>query len=83
MHILLFSILAFLLFRAFYRDREFNPLKSGLFAFILTSLYGALDEFHQYFTPLRNVDFFDWLGDTIGAAAVFIGALYFDAKRKP
>ncbi len=31
------------------------------------SLYGAVDEFHQYFIPSRTVDLFDWLADTMGA----------------
>lgn len=33
----------------------------------ITSLYGASDEFHQFFTPNRSVEIFDWLADTSGA----------------
>lgn len=33
----------------------------------ITSLYGASDEFHQFFTPNRSVDILDWLVDTAGA----------------
>lgn len=33
----------------------------------ITSLYGASDEFHQFFTPNRSVEIFDWLADTAGA----------------
>lgn len=33
----------------------------------ITSLYGASDEFHQFFTPNRSVETFDWLADTAGA----------------
>lgn len=33
----------------------------------ITSLYGMSDEFHQYFTPHRSVNIFDWLADTAGA----------------
>lgn len=35
----------------------------------ITSLYGASDEFHQFFTPNRSVETFDWLADTSGAVA--------------
>lgn len=35
----------------------------------ITSLYGLSDEFHQFFTPHRTVDVFDWLADTTGAIA--------------
>ncbi len=33
----------------------------------ITSLYGASDEIHQFFTPNRSADIFDWLADTLGA----------------
>lgn len=33
----------------------------------ITSLYGMSDEFHQYFTPNRSVEIYDWLADTSGA----------------
>ncbi len=36
---------------------------------VLTSIYGATDEFHQSFTPHRSVDVFDWVADTAGAVA--------------
>jgi len=35
----------------------------------ITSFYGMSDEFHQYFTPHRSADVFDWLADTAGAVA--------------
>ncbi|MDR1635900.1 MAG: VanZ family protein [Treponema sp.] len=36
----------------------------------LGSLYGLVDEIHQYFVPSRNCDIRDWLSDTLGAIAV-------------
>ncbi|KXK32801.1 MAG: hypothetical protein UZ01_00223 [Candidatus Brocadia sinica] len=39
-----------------------------ILAISITSLYGASDEFHQFFTPNRSVDILDWLADTAGAA---------------
>jgi len=41
-------------------------------AFIISSIYGLLDEIHQSFIPGRNSEFLDWFADSIGAA---IGAL--------
>lgn len=35
----------------------------------ITSLFGVSDEFHQFFTPHRSVDVFDWMADTAGAVA--------------
>jgi VanZ family protein len=37
-------------------------------AFVATSVYGASDEWHQFFTPGRSVDVHDWMADTFGAA---------------
>jgi VanZ family protein len=39
---------------------------------LLTSGYGAADEFHQAFVPQRHPELADWLVDTIGAS---VGAL--------
>jgi VanZ family protein len=38
-------------------------------AIALTSVYGASDEWHQLYTPLRSADVRDWLADTIGGMA--------------
>ena len=38
-----------------------------ILAIVITSLYGMSDEFHQYFTPNRSAEIFDWLADTAGA----------------
>jgi VanZ family protein len=35
----------------------------------LSSLYGFIDEIHQYFVPGRDCDAGDWLFDTLGALA--------------
>ena len=38
-------------------------------AVLATSVYGALDEFHQSFTPDRTPEVADWVADTLGAVA--------------
>jgi VanZ family protein len=38
-------------------------------AILVASAYGALDEFHQHFTPNRSVELGDFIADTLGAAA--------------
>jgi VanZ family protein len=37
-------------------------------AVVLTSLYGASDEWHQSFVPGRTAGVADWIADTLGAA---------------
>jgi VanZ family protein len=34
---------------------------------LTSSIYGAIDEVHQYFVPNRNCNIGDWLADTLGA----------------
>ena len=48
-------------------------------AVLLTSVYGASDEYHQIFVPLRSPDFADWFADTIGAA---VGATIYLLARQ-
>ncbi len=58
--------------------------KKGIYKIIMavgiTSLYGLSDEFHQFFTPHRTVDVFDWLADTTGAIAA--GFLWYIIEYK-
>jgi VanZ family protein len=42
----------------------------------LGSVYGIVDEVHQYFVPGRDCNVWDWIADTLGSvigAAVFAG----------
>ena len=73
-HIGLFGMLSVLLFFAFFYERGFSARKAALLALLITSAYGGLDEFHQWFTPNRSVDVFDWLTDTAGALLAFAAA---------
>lgn len=41
--------------------------KVVLIVTLISSLYGASDEFHQLFVEGRYSDFFDWITDTVGA----------------
>ncbi len=43
--------------------------RAFLAAVVAASLYGASDEFHQWFVPGRSCDVRDWLADTAGALA--------------
>jgi VanZ family protein len=49
-----------------------------LTAMVMTSLYGASDEYHQAFVPNRNPAISDWMADSIGAlVGSFVGASVF------
>jgi VanZ family protein len=45
------------------------PRRALALAVLLASLYGASDEWHQWFVPGRSCDVRDWVADVLGAAA--------------
>ena len=51
------------------RGEGFGLPTAMLTGLLMTSAYGASDEFHQSFVPGRNADVTDWIVDTIGGAA--------------
>ncbi|HVS53451.1 MAG TPA: VanZ family protein [Opitutaceae bacterium] len=53
-----------------------GTMRAAIWALIVTSAFGATDEWHQSFVPGRTCDVFDWLADTSGAAlavALYVG----------
>ena len=64
-HILVFGLVA----TSILRTPKFKDLslRSMLTATLITSAYGACDEFRQSLTPIRSAEFADWLADTFGA----------------
>ena len=72
-HMLAFGVMGvtagFWIRPAFWRRR---PVLSLLIITLVISVYGAIDEFHQFFVPGRDCNVWDWVADTLGA---FLGAL--------
>ena len=66
-HFIEYAILGFLLFSALYEGMALK--RAAFFAVVLAALYGATDEFHQYFVADRDSDLFDLLADSVGGAA--------------
>lgn len=46
--------------------------KGAVFAVLVTSVFGGLDEWRQSFTPGRFMAFDDWVADTLGALAAVL-----------
>ena len=73
-----YALLALLFARALRREGA-GWLVTIAAAIVFTSLYGASDEWHQLFTPLRDSNIRDWLADTLGGA---LGALVYAATTR-
>jgi len=72
-HLIAYGALAFTIglwvSMAFWKRR---PWCAVLLTTMVGSVYGAIDEIHQYFVPGRHCDILDWVANTIGS---FLGAL--------
>lgn len=73
LHAVEYAGLAVLCYRAFRWAAGPSVARQALVLAIVTaSIYGVTDEVHQFFVPLRESSWLDWLADTAGAT---VGAL--------
>lgn len=82
LHLLEYAALGALLVPGF-RLAGLRPGPALLAAAVLASLYGATDEFHQWFVPGRTADVRDWVADTLGGALGAAAATGVLALRRP
>lgn len=80
LHTTEYAGLGLLFARAFLGER-FRVLPAIVLAVLLTSAYGASDEFHQSFVPQRDSDVHDWIADTIGASIGAVACAGIDATQ--
>lgn len=82
-HMGVYGLLALLCYISLIHQTKFNLLYSHPFTFtiLICSVYGASDEFHQYFVPNRDCEFFDWLADVIGAIIMVLLIKYYLTKK--
>jgi len=81
-HFLAYGVLAFCFSLWFHRGR-FGSLFL-VFRIGASSLYGIIDEVHQYFVPGRDCNIWDWIADCLGSilgALFFLAAAHFWKKR--
>lgn len=78
LHAIEYSVLAMLCYRAFRRTAgAYAAQYAVVLAIAAASLYGATDEVHQAFVPLRAPSWSDWIADTAGAVIGAVGARRF------
>ena len=87
-HFLSFAFLAFC-WSLWFTPKQWKekPLRGILYVLIIVGIYGAIDEYHQSFTPGRDMSLFDWFADMIGALFGSLCAwvslrLYYNFKLK-
>lgn len=66
-HLVLYGTLGFLAVRAVTPPRR--PTRAAILVLVAIACFAALDEIHQRFIPGRSMELFDWVADTLGAAA--------------
>lgn len=64
-HFLVFGLLATAIIRIPYIHSK--KWRGALITIAIVALYAAADEYHQSFTPGRQVEFDDWIADVLGA----------------
>jgi VanZ family protein len=80
-HFVEYAILSFFLWRVFWKGKKMSARRSFWWSFILATLYGVSDEFHQTFVFARTGKVIDALFDSLSALFV-LELLFVFAKRK-
>jgi VanZ family protein len=78
-HFIIYFVLFIAAYYSFVNQDKFALLKNYplTISLIFTAVYGASDEFHQYFVPGRSCEFYDWVADFAGGLfAVLIIIIY-------
>jgi len=65
-HFIAFYTLGICFILAALKTKSFTVKQLFIINFVVCSLYGALDEFHQSFIIGRESEIYDWLADSIG-----------------
>ncbi len=82
-HFVEFAILSFLLSLGFFHASALSIRMKIILSFLVALGLGALDEFHQYFVPGREVEIFDVLADALGAACgVLVYRCLFTGRKR-
>ncbi len=84
-HVVEYAIFGILTFRAFrYARIGKSEVTIALLSIMFVVIFGLTDEFHQWFTPLRNVEGWDLMADALGGTlgvSVWQGALNIPVVR--
>ena len=80
-HLIFYGVLGAFVLLGLRRTTSLSLPKAALLAILITSAYGASDEFHQRFVPNRTCDVWDWVADTTGGALVVSAYFSYESRR--
>jgi VanZ family protein len=82
-HMGVYGLLAALCFISLAHIEKQNMFSKNVYLWsgVLTVLYGASDEIHQYFVPNRSSEVQDWLADLAGAIIMLLVIKFFLSKH--
>ncbi|NCC51194.1 MAG: VanZ family protein [Spartobacteria bacterium] len=83
LHFGVYGVLSIFLWVALIKGHGLRPMSACVLAMLITSAYGALDEWHQSFIPERSVELADWLADTGGGIVFLLLAMRLACKPRP
>lgn len=75
-----YGLMATLWVRAF--SATTTPGRAAMLGWLIASLFGVTDEFHQSFVPGRSTEVADWVADTSGAALAAVIYRFWPAYRR-
>jgi VanZ family protein len=78
-HFIAYLVLAFLLSLNLHFQEKWKGVAVYylIYAFIICTSYGVLDELHQILVPNRSAEFLDWVADLLGSSTGLILAYVF------
>jgi VanZ family protein len=76
-HIVEFALLGLFLSFGYFMSLKSSLMMKAVLIICTGIILGGLDEFHQYFIPLRSIEFFDVLADAMGILSGFFLYYYF------
>ena len=83
LHFVFYLIFWFFVLLPLRYGHRLSLAKAIVLAFVITSAYGASDEFHQGFVPNRTCDVADWAADTFGGFIAASAYWIYETRRSP
>ena len=81
-HMAEYGLLSILFFFALKETSAARSLEAAYFAVVAVFLYGAIDELHQVFVPMRSASLVDIVANCIGATVAQWGLLSYTKQRE-